>query len=44
MCSRRKIVSKVCLTDVVPAPDEPVTEMMGCFADMGFRRSLAQPV
>jgi hypothetical protein len=24
------------VTDVVPAPDEPVTAMMGCLADMGF--------
>ena len=31
MPSRRKIWSKVCLTVVVPAPDEPVTEMIGCF-------------
>ena len=30
MPSRRKIWSKVCLTVVVPAPEEPVTEMMGC--------------
>ena len=34
MCSRRNIVSNVWRTDVVPAPEEPVTEMMGCFADM----------
>src|SRR5215470_18392114 len=31
--SRRKICSKVRRTDVVPAPDDPVTEMMGCFTD-----------
>jgi hypothetical protein len=24
----------VCLTVVVPAPEEPTTEMMGCFADI----------
>ena len=34
MPSRRKIWSKVCLTVVVPAPDEPVTEMIGCRALM----------
>ncbi len=34
MCSRRKMVSNVCRTDVVPAPEEPVTEMMGWLADM----------
>jgi hypothetical protein len=33
MCSRRKICSKVRLTDVVPAPEEPVTDMIGYFAD-----------
>src|SRR5688572_28894044 len=32
--SRRKICSNVRMTDVVPAPDEPVTAMMGCVADM----------
>src|ERR1700689_1545421 len=32
--SRRKMCSKVRRTEVVPAPDEPVTEMMGCFADI----------
>ena len=32
--SRRKICSKMRFTEVVPAPDEPVIEMMGCFADM----------
>src|SRR3954464_1653297 len=34
MPARRKIWSKVCLTVVVPAPEEPVTEMMGCRADI----------
>jgi hypothetical protein len=34
MCSRRNIQLKVRVTDVVPAPEEPVTAMMGCFADM----------
>jgi hypothetical protein len=33
ICSRRKICSKVRLTDVVPAPDEPVTRIIGYFAD-----------
>src|SRR4029450_13434418 len=33
--SRRKICSNVRMTEVVPAPDEPVTAMMGCVADMG---------
>src|SRR6185369_6885379 len=33
-CSRRKICSNVRMTEVVPAPDEPVTAMMGCIADM----------
>src|SRR6187200_52757 len=32
--SRRKICSNVRMTEVVPAPDEPVTAMMGCVADM----------
>ena len=32
--SRRKISSKMRLTEVVPAPEEPVIEMMGCLADM----------
>src|SRR6185312_7197070 len=32
--SRRKIWSNVRMTEVVPAPDEPVTAMMGCVADM----------
>src|SRR5579862_132101 len=39
MCSRRKICSKVLLTEVVPAPEEPVTAMMGWRADMGITRS-----
>src|SRR5579862_6969445 len=33
MPSRRNICSNVRLTDVVPAPEEPVTEMMGCLTD-----------
>jgi hypothetical protein len=33
--SRRKMCSKVRVTEVVPAPDEPVIAMMGCLADMG---------
>src|SRR5262245_26965939 len=32
--SRRKICSKVRVTEVVPAPDEPVHAMTGCLADM----------
>jgi hypothetical protein len=32
--SRRKICTKVFRTDVVPAPDEPVIEMMGWRRDM----------
>jgi hypothetical protein len=33
--------SKVWRTEDVPAPDDPVTEMMGCLIDMyGFRASL----
>ncbi len=34
MCSRVKIHWNVRVTDVVPAPDEPVTLMIGCSADM----------
>ena len=34
--SRWKMCSKVCLTVEVPAPDEPVTEMIGNFCDMGL--------
>jgi hypothetical protein len=34
MFSRLKICSKVRLTEVVPAPEEPVIEMMGCLIDM----------
>jgi hypothetical protein len=30
--------SNVCRTEVVPAPEEPVTEMMGCLADMAGAR------
>src|SRR5208337_4839281 len=32
--SRRKIWSNVFLTDVVPAPEEPVIAMMGCLIDI----------
>jgi hypothetical protein len=42
MPSRLKIRSKVRLTDVVPAPEEPVTEIMGCLTDIIIL--LAQPV
>ena len=34
MRSRRKIQLNVRVTDVVPAPEEPVTAMMGCLADI----------
>jgi hypothetical protein len=34
MCSRRNIQLNVRVTEVVPAPEEPVTAMIGCFADM----------
>src|ERR1017187_1150869 len=34
MFSRWKIVSKVRRTDVVPAPEEPVMEIIGCATDM----------
>lgn len=37
MRSRRKICSNVALTELVPAPDEPVMEMIGCLTDMGAR-------
>ena len=36
MPSRRKIWSKVNLTVLVPAPEEPMTEMMGCLMDIYF--------
>src|SRR5438105_12191367 len=37
MPSRRKMCAKLCITVVVPAPEEPVTAMIGCFTDMsGF--------
>jgi hypothetical protein len=39
MRSRRKIQLKVRETDVVPAPDDPVTAMTGCFADMMASRA-----
>src|SRR5487761_514052 len=39
MCSRRKICSKVLLTEVVPAPEEPVTAMIGWRADMAIASS-----
>jgi hypothetical protein len=32
--SRRKIFSKARLTNVVPAPEEPVTAMIGCGIDI----------
>src|SRR5687768_12892644 len=43
MPSRRKIWSKVCLTVVVPAPEEPVTEMIGCFLLKGSAPEQAAP-
>src|SRR5207244_5153521 len=33
MPSRRKMCAKLCITVVVPAPEEPVTAMIGCFTD-----------
>src|SRR5437588_8507154 len=37
MPSRRKMCAKLCITVVVPAPEEPVTAMIGCITDMsGF--------
>src|SRR5512147_3211241 len=33
MPSRRKMCWKLCITVVVPAPDEPVTAMIGCCLD-----------
>ena len=43
MLSRRKICSKMRLTEVVPAPDDPVMVMMGCFADMDLTQALKSP-
>ena len=37
MCSRRKMLSKVLRTAVVPAPEEPVTAMIGYLRDMVCR-------
>jgi hypothetical protein len=34
--SRRKMLSKVRVTELVPAPDEPVIAMMGWRSDMGI--------
>src|SRR5512141_578359 len=34
--SRRKMCWNVRVTEVVPAPDEPVIAMTGCFTDMNF--------
>src|SRR5690606_1860620 len=39
MCSRRKMCSKLRMTVVVPAPDDPVTAPIGCFADMRLSSS-----
>ena len=39
--SRRKICSNVFLTEDVPAPDEPVTEMIGYLVDITFSVSLS---
>ncbi|MGH3922072.1 MAG: hypothetical protein ACRDTT_04240 [Pseudonocardiaceae bacterium] len=41
-CSRRKICSKVRITDDVPAPEEPVMAMIGCVADIAST-PFAQP-
>src|SRR5512137_852276 len=35
MPSRRKMCWKLCITVLVPAPDDPVTAMIGCFLDNG---------
>src|SRR5215213_10172875 len=32
--SRRKMCSKLCMTVVVPAPEDPVTATIGCLMDM----------
>jgi hypothetical protein len=40
MFSRLNIQLKVRVTEVVPAPDEPVTAMTGCFADMSASRDV----
>jgi hypothetical protein len=34
--TRRKICSRAALTAPIPAPDEPVTAMIGCFFDILF--------
>src|ERR1700687_3233128 len=34
--SRRKMCAKLFITVVVPAPDDPVTAMMGCLMDIAF--------
>ncbi len=34
--SRRKMFSKVRVTEVVPAPEDPVIAMIGCFSDMAL--------
>src|ERR1700678_1188546 len=39
MPSRRKMCAKLFMTVVVPAPDDPVTAMMGCLMDMSCFRS-----
>src|SRR4029453_18295413 len=41
--SRRKMCSNVRRTDVVPAPDEPVTEITGWVADMASAPEQAAP-
>src|SRR3977135_3455779 len=38
MASRRKICAKLFITVVVPAPDDPVTAMMGCWVDISKPR------
>jgi hypothetical protein len=32
------MLSKVCFTDVVPAPEEPVTDIIGCLMDIDEAR------
>ena len=41
--SRRKISSKMRLTEVVPAPDEPVIEMIGCRVDIRTPQARNRP-
>ena len=40
--ARRKMFSKVRVTEVVPAPDEPVMAMMGCFRSCQLLQRIAR--